>query len=165
MQEWFVYFHNWYIQNKPFINKQTLSKGMRKFWYTHKNLRAACSHLINAILHQFRYINDPEIPKKTNELESYFMHLKDKFTLHKWLRLDKRKNSVKWYSYFKSMRGFSCDLRHIDFKKNGGNFTTIKSYMHQTICLRVASPSRAHYLPFGKLKIIQILTKKSAFLD
>src|SRR6218665_845779 len=67
-----------------------------------QNLRAACSYLINAISHLFRCINDEEIPRTTNESEGYFTHRKEKLTLHKGLRFEKRKNFIKWYVYFKN---------------------------------------------------------------
>lgn len=104
VNEWLVNFHHWYHQNEAFINEQTFSEETGRMWYTHKKLRAACSHLINAIPHLFAYINDPEIPKTTNELEGYFMHLKEKLTLHRGLRFDKKKSFIKWYLYFKNQR-------------------------------------------------------------
>lgn len=75
-----------------------------RMWYTHKNLHSSCTHLINAIPHLFSYINDCEIPKTTNELEGYFTHLKEKLTLHKGLRFEKRKSFIKWYLHFKNQK-------------------------------------------------------------
>ncbi len=102
VNQWLVDFYKWYAQNEHFINEQSQNETTGRMWYTHKNLRAACSHLINAIPDLFSYINDPEIPKTTNELEGYFTHLKEKLTLHKGLRFDKRKNFIKWYIFFKN---------------------------------------------------------------
>ena len=104
VQEWLACFHNWYEQNKHFINQQSISEETGRMWYTHKNLRSACSHVINAIPNLFGYINDSEIPKTTNELEGYFTHLKEKLTLHKGLRFEKRKNFIKWYLHFKNQK-------------------------------------------------------------
>ncbi len=102
VNDWLINFYRWHEQNKAFINEQSLSRDTGRMWFTHKHLRAACSHIINAIPHLFAYINDCEIPKTTNELEGYFTHLKEKLTLHKGLRFDKRKNFLKWYIYFKN---------------------------------------------------------------
>jgi AraC-like DNA-binding protein len=104
INDWLIRFDNWYNQNRGFINEQSFNEETGRMWYTHKHLRAACSHIINAVPHLFAYINDPEIPKTTNELEGYFMHLKEKLTLHKGLRFDKRKNFIKWYLYFKNQK-------------------------------------------------------------
>ena len=97
-----VQFYKWHTQNSDFINEQSMSEETGRMWYTHKNLHAACSHVINAIPHLFGYINDPEIPKTTNELEGYFTHLKEKLTLHRGLRFDKKKNFIRWYIHFKN---------------------------------------------------------------
>lgn len=101
---WLLHFHRWYDLNRAFINEQSLSETTGRMWYTHKHLHAACSHLINAITHLFSYVNDPQIPKTTNELEGYFTHLKEKLTLHRGLRFEKKKNFIKWYLYFKSRK-------------------------------------------------------------
>jgi len=99
---WLIDFNRWYGQNSGFINEQSMSEETGRMWYTHKNLHAACSHLINAVPYLFCYINDPAIPRTTNELEGYFTHLKEKLTLHRGLRFDKKKNFIKWYIYFKN---------------------------------------------------------------
>lgn len=104
INDWLLHFDKWYTRNKAFINERSISIDTGRMWYTHKHLRAACSHIINAIPHLFSYINDPEIPKTTNELEGYFTHLKEKLVLHKGLRFDKRKNFIKWYLYFKNQK-------------------------------------------------------------
>lgn len=104
IQEWLMFFYKWYEQNKIFINEQTINEATGRMWYKHKNLHASCSHLINAIPHLFSYINDPQIPKTTNELEGYFTHLKEKMTLHKGLRMDKKISFIKWYIYFKNQK-------------------------------------------------------------
>lgn len=104
VDEWLIHFHKWYEQNKSFINEQSLSEETARMWYTHKNLHAACTHLINAIPHLFSYINDADIPKTTNELEGYFTHLKEKLTLHRGLRFDKKKNFIKWYIHLKNQK-------------------------------------------------------------
>jgi len=104
VNEWLVCFHKWHEQNKVFINEQSLSEETGRMWYTHKNLHSSCSHLINAIPHLFAYINDPEIPKTTNEIEGYFMHLKEKLTLHKGLRFGKRKKLHKMVSVFQKSK-------------------------------------------------------------
>lgn len=101
---WLAYFYKWYQRHEAFINRQSINEETGRMWYTHKNLRSSCSHLIHAIPHLFSYINDSEIPRTTNELEGYFTHLKEKLTLHKGLRFEKRKNFIKWYLHFKNQK-------------------------------------------------------------
>lgn len=102
---WLAEFHAWYGENDAFINEQSMNAETGRFWYTHKNLHATCSLLINAIPDMFRYLDDPEIPNTTNRLESYFAHLKEKLTLHRGLRFEAKKNFIKWYLYFKNNPG------------------------------------------------------------
>lgn len=102
VNDWLINFYRWHEQNKAFIDEQSLSQDTGRMWFTHKHLRAACTHIINAIPHLFAYINDRELPKTTNELEGYFTHPKEKLTLHKGLLFDKRKNFLKWYIHFKN---------------------------------------------------------------
>jgi transposase-like protein len=100
--EWLKLFYDWYENNKMFVNEQSKSDDTGRFWYTHKNLHAACSLLILALPNMFCYLDDAEIPYTTNRLESYFSHLKEKLTLHRGLRFEAKKNFIKWYLHFKN---------------------------------------------------------------
>lgn len=99
---WLVAFSDWYLLNKEFINQQTISETTGRFWYTHKNLHAAVSLLKNAIPNMFYYLDDAEIPYTTNRIENYFMHLKDKLTLHRGLRFEAKKSFIKWHLHMKN---------------------------------------------------------------
>ena len=57
---------------------------------------------VNALPHLFSYLNDPQIPATTNRLESFFKHLKEKLLLHSGLRLEARRNFIKWYLHLKN---------------------------------------------------------------
>ncbi len=50
----------------------------------------------------FYYLNDSNIPKTTNGIESYFGHLKNHLDLHRGLTEEHRKSFIKWYIYFKN---------------------------------------------------------------
>lgn len=99
---WLLAFKQWYDQHIDFVNQQTIHSETKRFWYTHKQLHAACSLLINAIPDMFHFLEDPEIPYTTNRLENYFTHLKEKLTLHRGLRFEAKKNFIKWYINFKN---------------------------------------------------------------
>lgn len=101
-QKWLAQVHHWYSQNEEFINQKSVNDITGRSWYTHKHLHQAATHLINAVPHLFTYLNDGQIPKSTNQIEGYFAHLKEKLTLHRGLRLDAKKNFIKWYLYFKN---------------------------------------------------------------
>lgn len=100
--QWLYEFYRWHEANKAFVNERTRNPQTGRLWYTHKNLRAACSLLITALPDMFHYIDDPAIPNTTNPLENYFAHLKDKLTLHRGLRFEAKKNFIKWYLHFKN---------------------------------------------------------------
>src|SRR5215210_1952413 len=72
-----------------------------KYWKTHDHLHRAYTHLYEAIPHLFCYLNDPEIPATSNRLESFFKHLKEKLLLHSGLRVEAKRNFIKWYLHFK----------------------------------------------------------------
>jgi transposase-like protein len=103
-QCWLVDFHNWYEDNKEFIEERSFNENSGRWWYKHKHLHQACSHLINALPYLFCYLNDNSIPYTTNQLEGYFTHLKEKLTLHRGLRFESKKNFIKWYIHFKNQQ-------------------------------------------------------------
>lgn len=101
---WLVRLHNWHEKNKDFVNEKTINQSGARWWYKHKNLHLATTHLINAIPNLFCYLNDPEIPYTSNQIEGYFSHLKEKLTLHRGLRFEAKRNFIKWYIYFKNQK-------------------------------------------------------------
>ena len=70
----------------------------------HDRLHRAYTHLYEAIPHLFCYLNDPQIPATSNRLESFFKHLKEKLLLHSGLRIEAKRNFIKWYLHFKNNR-------------------------------------------------------------
>ncbi|MDD2516283.1 MAG: hypothetical protein PHO80_04525 [Candidatus Gracilibacteria bacterium] len=42
-----------------------------KFWYTHRKLRGARSHIKNAIPYMFYFLDNENIKKSSNDLEGY----------------------------------------------------------------------------------------------
>ena len=101
-QYWMVDFCKWYRQYRLFLKEKSLNEDSGRWWYKHKNLQMACSHLINAIPNMFCFLKDHEIAYSTNQPEGYFTHLKEKLMLHHGLRFESIKNSLKWYIHFKN---------------------------------------------------------------
>lgn len=97
---WLLKFKQWCDENKDYVKEKSYNIESQRYWYTHKNLHAAYSLILNAIPYLFHYIDDPEIPKTTNCIEGYFSHLKDKLMLHRGLRLEAKKMFIKWYLHF-----------------------------------------------------------------
>jgi AraC-like DNA-binding protein len=99
---WLLAFKQWCDEHEVYVKQVSYNLESKRYWYTHKNLHAAYSLLINAIPNMFHYLNDNEIPATTNRLENYFGHLKDKLTLHRGLRIQAKRNFIKWYLHFKN---------------------------------------------------------------
>ncbi|MDQ2721269.1 MAG: transposase [Bacteroidota bacterium] len=99
---WLLQLHNWYQAHKETLLEESFNSVKNDYWYTHKGLHQAYTLIINALPHLFNYLNDPEIPATTNRLESFFKHLKEKLLLHSGLRLEAKRNFIKWYLHFKN---------------------------------------------------------------
>lgn len=103
-QIWLQKIEDWYQLNKEFIEEKVFNEESGRWWYKHKSVHQAYSHLANALPHLFAYLNDEDIPYSTNQLEGYFAHLKEKLTLHRGLKFESKKNFIKWYLYFKNQK-------------------------------------------------------------
>jgi Transposase, Mutator family len=99
---WLLSFKTWCDQYEQYVKQLSYNAESKRYWYTHKNLHAAYSLLLKAIPNMFHYLNDPDIPATTNRLENYFGHLKEKLTLHRGLRIQAKRNFIKWYLHLKN---------------------------------------------------------------
>lgn len=99
---WLLQLHNWYQIHRNTLMEQSFNPLKKDYWYTHKGLHQAYTLISNALPHLFTYLNDPQIPATTNRLESFFKHLKEKLLLHSGLRLEAKRNFIKWYLHFKN---------------------------------------------------------------
>ena len=99
---WLLSLHNWYQQYKEVLLEESVNEQSGEYWKTHDRLHRAYTHLHEAIPHLFCYLNDSEIPATSNRLESFFKHLKEKLLLHSGLRLEAKRNFIKWYLHFKN---------------------------------------------------------------
>jgi AraC-like DNA-binding protein len=101
---WLISMKRWENQYLDFVNETSFNIETKRYWYKHKNLHAAYTLIIKAIPNMFHYLDDNEIPNTTNRLENYFKHLKEKLTLHSGLRLESKRNFIKWYLHLKNTR-------------------------------------------------------------
>lgn len=97
---WMLAIHYWEKQYKSFINEKTINPLTGKYWYKHKMIRRV-RHLIYHAWHNlFHYLDNSQIPKSTNAIESYFGHLKNHLNVHRGLTLEHRIAFIKWYLHF-----------------------------------------------------------------
>ncbi|MFH1522549.1 MAG: transposase, partial [Patescibacteria group bacterium] len=75
-----------------------------RWWYTHKLLRRTRSLVKNALPDMFHYLDNPNIQKSSNGLESQFSYLKNNLKIHRGLSQKSRENFVRWYYYFKNQK-------------------------------------------------------------
>ena len=101
---WLLSMKKWEDQYKDFVNEKSFNVETQRYWYRHKNLHAAYSLIVKAIPNMFFYLDDSEIPYTTNRLENYFKHLKEKLTLHSGLRIESKRNFIKWYLHLKNTK-------------------------------------------------------------
>ena len=99
---WVVNLIEWYNKYKEFVNQKTYHPQTNRYWFTHKSVRKSFVHIKRALPDMFHYLDNPNIPKSTNGLESFFGHLKQNISIHRGLSKMHYKNYVKWYLYFKS---------------------------------------------------------------
>lgn len=97
---WVYQFNNWCRLYDSFLKEKSCSLS-GKSWYTHKLLRRTRTLIKNALPNMFHYLDDPEIPKSSNGLESRFSFLKNNINIHRGLSEKNRINFIKWYLYFK----------------------------------------------------------------
>lgn len=100
--DWLLSLHNWYQQYKEVLMEESVNEQSGEYWKTHERLNRAYTHLHDAIPNLFAYLNDAQIPATSNRLESFFKHLKEKLLLHSGLRLEAKRNFIKWYLHFKN---------------------------------------------------------------
>lgn len=99
---WLLELHNLYQKYRDILLEESFNSAKNKYWYTHKGLHRAYTLIHNAMPHLFTYLNDSEIPYSANRLESFFKHLKEKLLLHSGLRLEAKRNFIKWRLHFKN---------------------------------------------------------------
>jgi len=102
---WLRALYDWDITHQSFINEKSFSPLTNRFWFTHKMVRRVRYLLIHAFENMFHYLDDKNISKSTNALESFFGHLKDNLSIHRGLTVHHRKNFIKWYLFLRNKYG------------------------------------------------------------
>jgi transposase-like protein len=99
---WIIKFNNWYELNKEHLNEKKKNLETGRWWYRHKNLRRSAVMIKKAIPNMFHFLDNPAIPKSTNNIESFFGHLKDTLSIHRGLSIKHRREFIQWYLHFKN---------------------------------------------------------------
>jgi hypothetical protein len=101
-QYWIQCLSAWEIKFKDFLKEKSYKPETGRYWYKHKLIRRSFLTIKRALPNMFCYLDDSNIPKTTNGIESYFGHLKNHLDLHRGLTKNNRINFIKWYIYFRN---------------------------------------------------------------
>lgn len=100
--EWKKNFVDWFERHLYYINEKVVNEETQRWWYKHKDLRRAAIMIKKALPNMFHFIDNPSIPKSTNNIESYFGHLKDTLSIHRGLSHQHKKAFILWYLHYKN---------------------------------------------------------------
>ncbi len=101
-QYWIQSLLSWEARFNDFLKEKSYRAETGRYWYTHRLIRRSFFTIKRALPNMFCYLNDSNIPKTTNGIESYFGHLKNHLDLHRGLTKNNRINFIKWYIYLRN---------------------------------------------------------------
>jgi transposase-like protein len=99
---WIQQLMAWEQRFKDFLKEKSYKFQTGRYWFTHRLIRRSFFTIKRALPNMFCYLDNPNIPKTTNGIESYFGHLKNHLDLHRGLTKNNRINFIKWYIYFRN---------------------------------------------------------------
>lgn len=68
-EDWRRRFLSWERYYDSFLKERSRSPETGRWWYTHRKLRAARSHIKNALPYLFTFTEIPDVPRTTNHVE------------------------------------------------------------------------------------------------
>ena len=97
---WWNVFSRWQEVNQKVLNERSFQG--KSWWYTHRNLRRAWKHILNASDNLFVFIDYPNSVSNTNHLEGLFGQRKPALTRHRGLSRTKVAKALLWTFYLLS---------------------------------------------------------------
>lgn len=96
---WLKSFDDWQKKYDDFLKEKTRHPILEKrWWYTHKKLRAVRSLLKNSLNNLFVYLNNPSVPKTSNDVEGGInSRIKDLLRIHRGLIPRHQQVLTSWY--------------------------------------------------------------------
>lgn len=101
-QIWWETFCVWEEAFTPILNERT--RRGRSWWYTHRNLRRAHKHILNAADNLFVFLKYPDSVSHTNHLEGFFGQRKPALSRHRGLSRRRVACALIWTMYLLSKR-------------------------------------------------------------
>ena len=95
-------FKSW--EERYFVFLKERSFKWKRYWYSHKRLRQARSHIKNALSYMFHYLEDENIKRSTNDLEGYNWVLSGHIFNHRGLKKERLISFVSLWIYNRNLR-------------------------------------------------------------
>jgi len=95
-------FYNWEEKYFDFLKER--SSKWKRWWYTHRRLRQARSHIKNALPYMFHYLKDTKIKRSSNDLEWYNGVLSDHIYMHRGLKKERLISFVSLWIYNRNLK-------------------------------------------------------------
>lgn len=98
-RRWLRRYRRWLKRYTAFLKERTIHPGTkRRWWYTHRKLRAVRSLITNSLPHLFTFVRYPEVPRTSNHVEGGInSRLKDLFRVHRGIGKDRKRILTAWY--------------------------------------------------------------------
>jgi hypothetical protein len=106
--KWWVGELNVWIEKYNYYLKERKYDIDYNWWYIHKGVRHAVSTLKELPRTSFKFLDEPLMPKTTNEIEAQFGHLGKRWLSHRGLKTEKWENFMRWFVYFYNQDKLSC---------------------------------------------------------
>ena len=97
---WLEVLSKWQEANQTVLNERSFQG--KSWWYTHRNLRSAWKHILNALDTLFIFIDYPNSVSNTNHLEGLFGQRKPALARHRGLSRGKVSKALLWTFYLLS---------------------------------------------------------------
>lgn len=98
-RRWLRSFRSWMKRYRLFLKERSVNpNNPKRWWYTHRKLRATRSLINNSLPDLFRFISDCSVPRTSNHVEGGInSRLKDLLRLHRGLKPRHQQVLAAWY--------------------------------------------------------------------
>lgn len=104
-RRWIRAYRRWCRRHEQFLTERSYRPDGKRWWYTHRKLRAVRSLLTNSLSELFTYVRYPYVPRTSNHVEGGInSRLKDLYRIHRGLSAWKKIVLTAWYLFERQQR-------------------------------------------------------------
>lgn len=98
-RRWLRSYRRWRKKYDTFLKERTHNPvSKRRWWYTHRKLRAVRSLITNSLPYLFTFVRYHHVPRTSNHLEGGInSRIKDLLRIHRGLRNERKLTLIAWY--------------------------------------------------------------------